>query len=133
MWREKFKLIASQWSFKRLSENYKHWVNEEYSGGKTTVVYAPSHRIEKLMDEIENVNPELLNLIKEVYIRYWVGNEFRGSGPDRGCIRGDKEFLSRLIKEAYFEWIDKAWGDWGGVLKYDKELLESFRVKGAKA
>jgi len=132
MWREKFKLIASQWTFKRLSTNFKHWVNENYSGGEITVVYAPSHRIEKLMDEIESVNPELLKLIKEVYIRYWVGNEFRGSGPDRGFIIGDKEFLSKLVRKAYFRWIDKGWGDWEGTLKYDKEFLESLRVKEAK-
>jgi hypothetical protein len=132
MWREKFKLIASQWTFKRLSTNFKHWVNENYSGGEITVVYAPSHRIEKLMDEIESVNPELLKLIKEVYIRYSVGNEFRGSGPDRGFIIGDKEFLSKLVRKAYFRWIDKGWGDWEGTLKYDKEFLESLRVKEAK-
>jgi len=132
MWREEFKLIASQWTFKRLSTNFKHWVNEDYSGGEITVVYAPSHRIEKLMDEIESVNPDLLKLIKEVYIRYWVGNEFRGSGSDRGFIKGDKEFLSRLVKEAHFEWVDKGWGDWTGTLKYDKEFLESLRVKETK-
>jgi hypothetical protein len=127
MWREKFKLIASQWTFKRLSSNFKHWANEDYSGGEITVVYAPSHRIEKLMDEIESVHPSLLRLIKEVYVCYWVGNEFRGSGPDRGYIKGDKEFLSKLIKEARFEWIDKGWGDWCGTLKYDKEFLESLK------
>jgi len=132
MWREEFKLIASQWTFKRLSTNFKHWVNEDYSGGEIAVVYAPSHRIEKLMDEIESVNPDLLKLIKEVYICYWVGNEFRGSGPDRGFIKGDKEFLSRLVKEAYFEWIDRGWGDWTGTLKYDKEFLESLMVKETK-
>jgi len=128
MWREEFKLIASQWTFKRLSTNFKHWINEEYEGHSgETVIYAPSHRIEKLMDEIESVNPSLLKLIKEVYIQYWVGNEFRGSGPGPGYIKGDKEFLSKLIKEAYFEWIDKGWGDWCGTLKYDKEFLESLK------
>jgi len=132
MWKERFKLVACEWTFKRLSTNYKHWVNQEYEGGETTTVYAPSHRIEKLMDEIESVNPSLLRLIKEVYICYWVGNEFRGSGTERGFIKGSKEFLSRLIKEAYFEWIDRAWGDWTGTLKYNKEFLESLRVKSAK-
>jgi hypothetical protein len=132
MWREKFKLIASKWTFKRLSDNYRHWINEEYEGGEVITIYAPSHKIEELMDEIENVNPALLKLIKEVYIRYWVGNEFRGSGPNRGFIKGDKEFLSRLIREAYFEWLDVAWGEWTGTLKYDKEYLESFRVKEEK-
>ena len=125
MWREKFKLVACEWGWKRLSKNYKHWVNEDYCGGEIIEIYAPSHRIEKLMDEIESVNPSLLRLIKEVYICYWVGNEFRGSGPDRGYIKGDKEFLSRLIKQAYFKWIDRGWGDWAGTLEYDKEFLES--------
>jgi hypothetical protein len=37
--------------------------------------------------------------------------------------------LSKLVKEAYFEWIDIAWGDWAGTLKYDKEFLESLRAK----
>jgi hypothetical protein len=128
-WREKFKLVDCEWSWRKLSSNYKHWVNEEYSGGETTTIYAPSHRIEKLMDEIQNVNPDLLNLIKEVYIRYWVGNEFRGSGPARGFIKGDKDFLSKLIKVAYFEWIDVAWGDWAGTLEYNKEFLESLRKR----
>lgn len=131
MWREKFRLIDCEWSWKRLSTNYKHWVNDDYIGGELDVVFAPSHKIEELLDEIERVNPNLLKLIKEVYIRYWVGNEFRGSGPDRGFIKGDKEFLSKLVKEAYFEWIDKAWGDWTGTLKYDKEFLETLRVKEA--
>jgi hypothetical protein len=131
VWREKFRLIDCEWSWKRLSTNYKHWVNDDYIGGELDVVFAPSHKIEELLDEIERVNPNLLKLIKEVYIRYWVGNEFRGSGPDRGFIKGDKEFLSKLVKEAYFEWIDKAWGDWTGTLKYDKEFLETLRVKEA--
>jgi hypothetical protein len=132
MWKEKFKLIACEWSWRRLSKNYKHWVNEEYVGGETTTVYAPSHRIERLMDEIERVNPALLRFIQEVYIRYWVGNEFRGDGPDAGFIKGDKEFLSKLVKRAYFEWIDRAWGDWTGTLEYDKEFLESLREEEAK-
>jgi hypothetical protein len=127
MWREKFKLIACEWTWKRFSTNYKKWENEEYSGGETITVYAPSHRIEKLIDKIESVNPALLKLIKEVYICYWRGNEFRGSGPERGYIKGDKEFLSKLIKEAYFEWLDKAWGEWTGDLKYDREFLESLK------
>jgi len=128
MWREKFKLIACEWSFKKLSKNYKNWVNDEYEGGETTTIYAPSHRIEKLMDEIESVNPDLLKLIKEVYIYYWVGNEFRGSGPGEGFIKGGKEFLSRLIKKAYFRWIDKGWGDWEGVLEYDLEQLKEAKT-----
>jgi hypothetical protein len=39
MWREKFKLIACEWTFKRLSTNYKHWVNEEYEGGESSPLY----------------------------------------------------------------------------------------------
>ncbi len=73
------------------------------------------------------MSPHLLKLIKEVYIQYWVGNEFRGSGSDRGYIIGDKNFLSKLVKEAYFRWIDMAWGDWDGALEYDEEYLESLR------
>ena len=124
MWREKFKLVACEWTWKRFSRPYKHFVNETYSGGELTIIVAPSKKIERLMDEIERVNPSLLNFIKEVYVQYWVGNEFRGSGSDRGFIKGDKEFLSRLVKEAYFRWID--WGDYDGTLIYDKEFLESF-------
>jgi hypothetical protein len=126
-WREKFKLIACKWDWQRLSTNFKHWINEEYEGHGEEIVYTPSHKIERLMDEIERINPRLLKLIKEVYIQYWVGNEFRGSGPGRGFIKGDKEFLSKLIKEAYFEWIDVAWGSWCDALKYDKDFLESLR------
>ena len=127
MWRESFKLVECKWDWERFSKPRKKWINENYSGGEITTIYAPSRKIEKFIDKIENVNPHLLKLIKEVYIQYCVGNEFRGSGSDRGYIIGDKNFLSKLVKEAYFRWIDMAWGDWDGALEYDEEYLESLR------
>ncbi len=123
-WREQFRTVFEgdlKW------ERYRYWENENYTGGEVEIVYAPSNKIEKLLDKIESLNPSLMKLIKEVYIIYHKGNEFRGGCPGRGEIIGDKEFLSRLIIEAEFKWIDKAWGYWWGTLRFDHAFLESMR------
>jgi len=94
-----------------------HYSNPFFSHKNTLRVYAPSNKIKLFMRELYELG--LLDKVKEVYMSFWRGNRFRGGGPDRGFIELEEEFAKKVIKEAYFEWIDMGWGHWKGDLRYD--------------
>lgn len=119
----RFELIdyCDDWSY--FSSPYYHFVNKNYEGSETTTVTSTPSKILKFLRELVSFNSEYLKFVKEFELRYWVGNEFRGRGGDVSKLVIDKEFANRIKIRGCFRWIDRAWGDYYGVLEYDLSQL----------
>jgi len=110
-------------NWKRFQKPYYYYTNRNYSGGETIEITTSAYKILKFIEELFNINPDLLNLIKEIRLNYWVGNEFRGSGSDESSLIIDKEFAQKIQLRGYFRWVDRAWGDYSSSLEYDLKKL----------
>jgi hypothetical protein len=123
-WRDKFTLIESSdedWrEFSRPSYVYE---NPSYEGGETKKIVSSGFKIIKFLDLLSSKN--LLNKVKRVELKFFVGNRFRGSGSKASYIYIDKELAEKISLSGEYEMIDPAWGDYWASLEYDKEALEN--------
>ena len=114
--------VDDDWS--RFKNPKYHYINKKYKGGETITIRSSPKKILEFLEKLYEINPNLLDYVKEFDLRYWVGNEFRGWGCDVSELVIDKEFAEKIRLEGYYKWIDKAWGDYSADLKYDLETLK---------
>lgn len=114
-----FVLVDYNDDWRYFSKPFYKYINERYSGGETITITTGPKKILNFIEELIKINPEYLNYIREIELRYWVGNEFRGSGGDASKIVVNREFAQKISLEGYFKWVDKGWGDYTADLKYD--------------
>lgn len=120
-----FELVEynDDWSY--FSKPHYRYLNKNYRGGETITITTGPSKILNFIEELIKINLEYLNMIKELELRYWVGNEFRGWGGDVSRLVVDKEFANKISLKGEFGWIDKGWGDYYSELEYDLSKLKN--------
>lgn len=119
-----FELVDCNDNWKRFSNPYYYFVNKNFIGSETIIIETSPRKILNFIKKLAEINPEYLNYVKKVVLRFWVGNEHRGSGGDISILEVDKEFAEKIKIQGYFEWIDKGWGDYTSELTYDLSSLQ---------
>jgi hypothetical protein len=122
-WKEKFTLVESHdEDWREFSSPTFIYENPNYEGGEIVKIKSSGFKISKFLELLDFKG--LLNKVKRVELRYFVGNRFRGSGSRASYLYLDKDFAQVIAIKGDYEMIDKAWGDYWASLEYDKEALE---------
>lgn len=120
---EVFELVDYYDDWRYFSKPYYYYINKDYRGDETIIVVSSPKKILDFLKELSKINSYYLRYIKEFELRYWIGNKFRGWGGDASRIIVDKEFANKIKLKGYYEWIDRAWGDYTSELQYDLSKL----------
>jgi len=100
---------------------YKH-VNRNYKGGDIVIIKSSPSKIISFLEALYQINPEYLNYIKEVILRY-SASEHRGWGYNTSFLYVDQNFANKIKLQGHFRWIDRGWGDFSASLTYDLSNL----------
>jgi len=123
-WKKKLLVVESHdEDWREFSSPTFVYENPAYEGGETKMIKSSGFKIGKFLELLDFKG--LLNKVKRVELRFFVGNRFRGSGSKASYLYIDKEFAEKINLRGDYEMIDKAWGDYWAILEYDKEALEN--------
>lgn len=110
-----------KWELDETYNIYKD-VNKDYKGGDIIVIKSSPSKIISFIEELYQINPEYIQYIKEVILRY-SSSEYRGWGYNTSFLHIDKNFANKIKLQGYFKWIDRGWGEFRAGLSYDLSNL----------
>jgi hypothetical protein len=117
--------------WRRFSSPRYVYENLNYQGGETVRVVSSAQKILNFLKLLKEKG--VLNMVKEVELNYWVGNEFRGSGSEASYLLINKDFAEKIKLKGSFKWIDKGWGDYWSELEYEFEDNKQKEVENEKS
>ena len=84
-----------------------------------------AYKLQKFVQLILQRRPKVLkSYFKEIFIQFYVGNEYRGAGSSPSWMVVRRWFADKAKLAGYYKWIDKGWGDYSAELTYDPQALE---------
>jgi hypothetical protein len=126
-WKDALLLIEKHESYGKFGEVRFRWINPRFEGEEITYVTSSPTRIEKLINKLWEINKNLvLKYVREVKIQWAYGWD-ESYVAKESWIAGDATVFRRLVKDAHFEWTDRAMGIYWSTLEYDEAFLEELK------